>query len=303
MLGYTSARNLYGTLTDNQDSANLTVGDTLINEGIRQMLGISEWPFLETQATATTVASQQFYNLPANVSQLISVTITVGTVIYRPKQATSRDQWDFINSVTGVTSNVPSWFYVLDNTVGFWPIPLDATGTITYNYEKLTPDLSVADYTTGSIVSIAAAGTAVVGSGTSWNASMVGSYIRITKSNAANVGDNIWYPISAVGSATTLTLGRPYLGTAISAGSAAYTIANVMVIPERYQLGPIYWAAAEYWRKAGDAGKADRFEQKYRELTDQMKEDLGKKTTDFSIDSGGDTFVPNPNNYIYNITP
>lgn len=290
-------------MTDNQDSANLTTGDTLVNEGIRLMLGLSEWPFLETQATATTVASQQFYDLPANVSQLISVTITIGTVVYRPRQATSRDQWDFVNSVTGVTSNVPSYYYVLDNTVGFWPIPLDTTGTITYNYERLVPDLSVADYTTGTVTSIANGGTAVVGSGTSWNASMVGRYIRFTKSASANGGDGLWYPISAAGSATSITLDRPYLGTSISAGTAAYTIGDVMIIPERYQNAPVYYAAAQYWYKAKDFSQGDRFMGMYDKLADQMKADLGKKTTDFSLDDGSSYMAPNPNNYIYNITP
>lgn len=299
MLTYTGARNLYGTLTDNTSSANLTVGDTLLNEGIRLMLGTSDWPFLEAQATASTVASQQFYNLPVDISQIISPTITVGTVIYRPRQVASRDQWDFVNSTTSVTSDVPSYFYILGNTIGFWPIPASNGNTITYNYEKLVRDISVADFTTGTITTLAAAGTTVTGTGTSWTAGMVGSYIRITKTNAANGGDGLWYPITGFTSTTVITIGRPYIGTAIAAGTAAYTIGDVMVIPERYQMAPVYYAAAQYWFRLNDISRGDRFMAMFDKLMQEMKEDIGKKTTDFSIDEGDRMLAPNPNNYIY----
>jgi hypothetical protein len=132
---------------------------------------------------------------------------------------------------------------------------------------------------------------------------MVGRYIRFTKSASANGGDGYWYPISAVGSTTGLTLDRAYLGTAISAASAAYTIGDVMVIPERYQLGPVYYAASQYWYKAKDFSQGDRFLSMYEKLADQMRSDLGKKTTDFSLDDGSSYMAPNPNAYIYNITP
>lgn len=298
MLTYTGSRTLFGDLTNNDETPNLTFGDTMINEGIQMMLGDIAWPFLENQRTQATVDGQQFYDLPADVDKIVSVTVVVGTTKYRPRQLFSFDQWDFVNSAQNVEANQPSYFFVYQNTFGLWPIPNSADGTITVTYKRKVRDISVADYTTGTITTIANGGTAVTGSGTSWNASMVGRYIRITYSNAANVGDGLWYEIEAVGGATSLTLARPYLGTAITAGSAAYTIGDVMIIPEKYQKGPVYYAAAEYWRKNGDVPRTDRFENMYAKLMVQMVEEYSQKTTDYVIDEGDSLSAPNPNNYV-----
>ena len=43
MLTYTSSRNLFGTLTNNSSTANLAVGDTLINAAIREVLRSRNW--------------------------------------------------------------------------------------------------------------------------------------------------------------------------------------------------------------------------------------------------------------------
>jgi len=38
MLSYTTGRNLYGSLTNNTTTTNLTLGDTLINQSQRKIL-------------------------------------------------------------------------------------------------------------------------------------------------------------------------------------------------------------------------------------------------------------------------
>lgn len=296
MLTYSGARNTFGTLSNNTSTSNLTFGDSMINEGIRMMLGIMPWPFLEKSTTATTVAGTQFYNIPSDVEKVISVTVNVGTYKYRPTQVSSLDEWDLVNSPTGVQSGNPSYYFIFNGQIGIWPIPSSNGNTITINYQRIVRDLSVADNTTGTIVSIANGGTAVVGSGTSFTTLMAGKYIRITHNGSANTGDGLWYPIASVASSTSLTLGLPYLGTSISAGSAAFTIGDCMIIPERYQMGPVYYATAEYYRKNDEESKADRYEQKYMTLTHQMEADAGIKTTDTVIDPGfNERTIINPN--------
>lgn len=295
MLPFTDARALYGRLTNNNSTTGLSIGDTFINLGIRQMLGAINWPFLENQVEIDTVDGQQFYELPADLDKVISATITVGTYRYRPEQVTSFNDWDYVNSPTGVESDNPSYFFVYDNTIGFWPIPGSNGNTITVNYQKTVRDLNVADYSAGSIVSIANGAKAVTGTGTTWTAGMEGKYIRITNSNAANVGDGLWYEIASIDTTTTLTLVDPYLGEDIAAGTAAYTISDVMIIPEKYQHGPVYWAVSEYWRKEGEESKADRYLQVYVDLLEQMKDEEGKKTTDTVIDDGTYLMPINPN--------
>jgi len=286
MLTYTGSIDLYKRLSNNGETANSTLGAILINEGVRMMMGATAWPFLEKTFTTATVDGTQFYEIPAVAQKVLNVTMTVGTYRYTPRQVFSRADWDRLNSPQNVKNNNPSYFFVFDNQVGFWPTPSTTGNPININYQRQVRDLSVADYTTGTITSIANGGTTVVGSGTSWTANMAGKSIRFTHTNAANSGDGIWYEIASVTNATTLELVSPYQGTSIAVATALYTVADIPVIPENYQMGPVYWAVSEYWRMQGDAGRADRFENKYEKLVQQMFEDEGKKTTNPSIDEG-----------------
>lgn len=301
MLSYTAGRTLYGQLTNNSNSTNLSFGDTMINEGTRAMLSKIPWPFLEKATTALTVASQQTYALPADLSRLLSVAVTVGNYTYQATEVTSSDDWFGVNNPTNVTSDPLCNFYIIGRNILFWPIPASSNNTITYRYIKQTRDLNTADYTTGTIVTATNGSAAITGSGTSWTAGMVGSYIRITSGNAANLGDGQWYEISAVGSTTTLTLAAVYQGTSIVTGSAAYTIGNVSAIPEKFQIAPIYFAAAEYWRKQDDEARADRLEQKYTEMLDLMINEEGTKSSSVVVDDGFPTPRINPNLAVWGV--
>lgn len=295
MLTYTGSRNLFGQLTNNTSTNNLSYGDVLINEGIRQMLGDLPWPFLQTTSTASTVASTQSYVLPGNIARLVSVYIQVGTYKYVPTEVVSFDDWNRLNNPTGVLSDNVSYYFIQDSTIQFWPTPASSSNTITYEYLQAVKDISVADYTTGTITTATTGSASIVGSGTSWNAGMIGKYLRITSDNAANKGDGLWYKILAVPSATTMTLNAVYVGASITAGTAAYTIGDCPVIPEKYQLGPVYYAASQYWRKENQPGMADRFEAQFNEVLTRMKREEGTKGSSVVIDDNIDTLVINPN--------
>lgn len=263
------------------------------------MLGATDWPFLEKQFSISTVASQQSYDLPGDYDKAISVTLTVGTTQYRPKEVTSQHDWEFVNSTTGITSDVPQFFYPLAGKIYFWPTPSSTTSNaITLTYKKQVRDLSVADYTTGSCVSITQGAKALVGTGTTWTPQMAGRFLRITYSDTANSGDGLWYEIAAAPTSTTITLSRPYIGTTIAAGTAAYAIAQVPPIPEKYQKTAVYYAAAQYWIKEGDPRGRAFMESFDRELA-QMRIDYGNKTTDPVIDDGSRTQTVNPNLAIF----
>ncbi len=123
--------------------------------------------------------------------------------------------------------------------------------------------MSIADYTAGSIVSIANGGTALVGTGTVWTADMIGRYIQITNTTAANGGDGFWYQIGGWTDATHITLTKPYEGTSISAGTAVYIIGQCAVIPEAYDIAVIYRSSALYWQDKGNTVKSERFWRMY----------------------------------------
>src|SRR5215475_2067956 len=167
MKSYTTLRALYGTYTENTTTANLTQGDEYINDGYRLILGMRAWPFLEKSDTVTTTASTQFKEIPAGIERIRVATVTVGTTIYTPKEINSESEWQNLNQTT-TTSDVAEYFYIRGKQVGLWPIPATSSNTITLYGKREVKDLSIADYTTGTITTLANAGTTVTGSGTSW---------------------------------------------------------------------------------------------------------------------------------------
>lgn len=295
MLTFSGQRNLFGTLTNNTTSANLTVGDTLINAHTNRLLSLRSWPFLRRTKTALTEADTQFYKLPANFRKLVNVTVTVGGFNYTPKECPSRRMWDVLNTQnTQLKSSIPEWYFVYNRQVGFWPVPPSGGNTITYYYTIATPIMTQADYTTGTIVTATLDGAAIVGSSTVWNASMVGRYIQIAETSAALGGDNLFYEIESIGSNTTLTLVNDYLGTSIASGAATYLIGQVSPLPDGYHELPVYRGVHFYYTTiAPDAIKAGL----YKDIADNMENDLieqfGRETANVMIEEGG-MFV-NPN--------
>lgn len=298
MLTFTSRRNLYGTLTNDTSTTNLSLGDTLLEQSEREIAAMTTWPFLEQDFSISTVASQQAYNLVPTIDKVLSVSVLVSTFRITPKLAPTLQAWDQICNTTVTTSNYPQWYFVYNGQISFFPIPsTSSTNAITVHARVKPIALSKADYTTGTITTVAAAGTTITGSGTSWTAGMIGDYIRIDASNSANKGDNVWYRISGVGSATSITIDRPYQGVAIAAGAATYTIGQASVLPEAYDILPVYKAANQYFTSVQPMpGQADRFEKQYDKGISMLKQSYGSRSGDVLIDTGEIYTNQNPNN-------
>lgn len=300
MLSYTNRRDTFGDLANNSASATLTLADKLINIEEKRILSSYAWSFLEKQFTATTVASTQFTTLPQYIDRVSSVYVTVGTYRYTPRECPSREMWDRLNMTT-VTSDIPTWWFVYDGKLGLFPTPSSSSNTITINSKQSAKDLTVADYTTGSIVTMVNGSPTVTGTGTTFTASMVGRWLRITETNAANGGDGFWYQILAYTSATVITLVRNYAGTAITAGTVAYTISQCSLIPEQYQDLPIYGALRTYFTSVSpDNSKAQLYGGMYKEMLATMEADYSVKNQSCVIDDGTgyDYQQSNPNLFI-----
>lgn len=261
MRSYTTLRNLYGKFTNNTTIENLAIGDGYINDSIRTIATkrTGKWTWLEAVKSIDTVSGQTRYQIPNPIRKVVSLSITVGSIIYNPTPIFDPNAWNRILESDLGQSDVPLFYYIYDGVVDIQPIPSTSGKPITFRGRINLKDLSMPDYTAGTIVSIANGATAVVGSGTSWTADMVGRYIRITETSVANGGDNEWYEIGSYTSATSIGLLKPYQGTSIVAGSATYTIGQMSPIPESYDILPVYRAAALYWVNAGDEKKSTQY--------------------------------------------
>lgn len=280
MKTYTGARNLFGQLTNNTDSSNLTLGDTLINESIKYIINSDSWPFLEKTKTDLTVQSQQFYDLPSDCDKVIGVTLLNGSTLYTLKEATSRQEWDYMNTSQSTQSNIAEYFYVFNGQYGLYPKPSASNLTLTIIYQRTQKDLSISDYSTGTITTATNGSSVVVGGGTAWTSKMNGFWIQITDSLSDNTGDGFWYQIESVSDANHLTLSTNYNGTSISVGTAPYVIGQCSVIPEEFQILPVYKACEIYYTSIQpETQRAQLYGKMYDEGMKRMFSDLTNKST------------------------
>jgi hypothetical protein len=108
---------------------------------------------------------------------------------------------------------------------------------------------------------------------------MIGRYIRIPPDD----GDNEWYKIASITSTTVLELDVAYTGTTISGGTASYTIGEMSVLPQKYQLAPIRYAVREYWLLQDNPSRADRHDVYYEKKKTQMRRDQGNRSVHMGV--------------------
>lgn len=181
--------------------------------------------------------------------------------------------------------------------------------TFTNASTAVTWDNELTSAATANItVSGSKGGTILTGSSTSWTTGMEGRYIRITSTAAANGGDNYWYKIDQVLDDTHLSLTEPYQGEDISAGSAAYVMGEMSVIPESYDIGVVYRSSALWWASQGEAERAKGYwmrydggveigeSKSYGGIVAQMMDDVGETVEGAYISPNLITTRLDPNN-------
>lgn len=293
MKSYTQLRSDFGIDTKNTTAANLTWGDTIMNDFHRLLLAKADWPFLHRLRTATTIASTTFVNLPYDIDLVESVFVTVGSARYSPKPAASRKFWDQLHYST-VTSDIPQYWFIYNGQLGLWPRPATSSNTISINGKVKVIDLNIADITNLTIASVANGSTTITTS-SGLTTQMGGFWIRITFSTTANTGDGVWYEISSVTNATTGTLVRNYGGASIAVGSATCTISQIPFLPEAFQNLPEIYASYRYWAKEKDTERTIEFKGMLTDGISTLFTTYGFNDLSMVIDDGEGGYILNPN--------
>lgn len=290
MKSYTTLRNLYGSLTNNTSTTNLTLGDQFINDGIRIIMGNpANQKFLETSFTKTTTSGTSTYFLPYNYDKLSSVKITSGSYDFVPQQVKSRNRWNRIIAVS-YQSDYPTYYYLNPRSIEFFPIPSTTSNVITFNYKKRVVDLSNADYTTGTITATNNS-TTIAGAGTTFTTAMIGRYLKVN-------ADGNWYLITGFTNATTISIEQAYQGTTVA--GAAYTIGEMSVIPENYDRVPVYYAVSQYWYQNDDVNRGKMYDEMFKEGIKMIQDNNISSSMDLGIIN--QNRVEDPNLYPQNIT-
>lgn len=266
MKTFTGLKNLYSSTINNSQTATLTLGDQFINDSVKTICNLQggKLRFLESTSNMFTVADQETYQIPNKYRKLIDMYIYSGSgstsdTIYSPEMVFDPLRWKRILQYRLGSQSVPYFVYIENTSYKIQPIPSTTGNLIVLRGRLRVNDLTITDYTAGTIVSVDNQGVDVVGNGTVWTRDMIGRYIQITQTTAANGGDGYWYEIAGWTDATHISLVKPYEGTAIAAGSAGYTIGQVPVVPEAYQPAIIYRAVALYWQQQGELARAKTY--------------------------------------------
>lgn len=274
MWSYQNSYEQFQSLSQDYDATHLILAKKNINMGLKKLeidIGI---PPMEEERTYNTLTSTNSYPLPERFVSLSELYVTNNSQRNYAEQVYNDEEWgQYQLRPSQVVNDNLTHVFIRQGLQRFEVYPLFATASLvmTMIYQSFTKDLSAADYTTGTITTLANGGTAVTGSGTTFTAAMVGRWLKTDDGN--------WYKISGYTSATAITLLMPYQGTAISAGSSTFTIGELPRIPEGTHELPVYYTLwqhfagvkrdpkmAAYYKALWDEGRAwakDMFSKRY----------------------------------------
>jgi hypothetical protein len=256
----------------------------------------------DTATTAISTIGVQAYPIPATVSKIKNNTITVGQLVYTPAPIQSIQEWTMLNALP-YTSDIPAYFYIYDNKVNFFPIPSSSGNLISFNYKARVPDLSFADYSTGTLSGIAVGSNSITGVNTLWNTTgtyplntdltFFNLFLRITPPS----GEGIWYQVQSFQSDTALTL-VGQIQSAPSATASAYTIGQMPLLDEDFHDMLVYGALTTYFTSiVKDSDKFKMYENLYQTRLELLKDYAGTKSV--NVDLGAQPMQANPNLFIY----
>lgn len=191
---------------------------------------------------------------------------------------------------------------ITDTSTGSATINTPLGNTITFNYKRRVTDLTLGDYTTGTVTATNGS-TTITGSGTGFVANYLPSagsvlplnlWIKITPPN----GDGNYYQISSLTSATALTLTNAYTG--LTTAGASFIIGQMPLLLEDYHDLLLYRALMIYFTTIVDnPNKRKEFADMYQEGINKLDDYAGSKALQVNLRGAINTV--NPNAYPQNI--
>jgi len=229
MKSLTTLKALATNLSNNTTPANDTLFVQLINDAHRRVM--EKYFFNESSTTITTISQQQFYPLPFNYSKLKTGTVTIGVLKWTPKEVESRADWDALN-VFPYYADIPNNFYIYGTQMGIWPIPSTTGNVITYNYKIRVPDLTFADYVTGTCSATLGSTTVTGAGGTGWMANYLPTAVTLLTTAATSTNSQLMAYVYANGTAGVgATITMKGVGI-LTVGGVATALGDVVLVKD-----------------------------------------------------------------------
>lgn len=247
-------------MTGDSSAAQLVIFKRWINDTNQLVSAKAPFLCLETTATKATVESQEGYQIPNTIQSIRSVKVTMsGGTIYRPRPVEDPRYWEYLQSLQSGDGDVARFFMKQGNEILLWPEPATTGSTITIRGRRRLRDLSLVDYSTGTIAAGTNADETITGTDTAWAANAVGNYLRIDYT----YGDFRWYEIDSIASVTELELVKPFEGVTFTGQTETYIIGEFSYIPGEYHPLLTYRPMALYYAHLEDPINSERYWKMY----------------------------------------
>jgi hypothetical protein len=233
---------------------------------IHRVLGRGDWNFNKDRKDYTTVAQSQYFDPPYNADKIEYANVYSNLIWYVPKELRSGSYWRVLNR-TEVYSDIPQYWNISTRTrkIGLYPIPATAGNTVRIGFTKKIRDLSVADYTTGTVTTTANS-TTITGAGTTFTPRMVGEWIKITSTTTV-LGD-MWLEINGYTSATVITVRE---SVPVAVAGASFTIAELIPFPDGFEDIPLWFALDKYYQMREKPTLGREYERMWKEALDELE--------------------------------
>lgn len=220
------------------------IADFNANLGNRYQMVLARMRDYETQKDITqqTVAGQQYYSYPSGIVNIEAVVVTIGAVHYPMTVVNSQWQWNWLNALQVQPTAIPQFIFPRQSDYGIYPIPQTSNYPITFSYHYRDRNLSIEDYTTGT-VTVTNNSPTITGSGTTFTPAMAGRWFEVT--DPTEPGQGYFYRIGAVPDAATLTLEANFSG-ATNAG-LTYLVGQTPEYPEEGHILMVDGPTADFY--------------------------------------------------------
>lgn len=209
--------------------AKMSLVDANINDSVRTICNLQggKLRFLEATKNMQTVADQEGYQVPNGFRKLIDVWVysdSTGnstSTLYSPEMVFDAMKWKLIKQQRLGSQDVPYFTYVENQKFYIQPVPATNGNLITLRGRLKVRDLTIADYTTGTVTSVpmTTTFTAVVASG-AVSATLSGAWGLPTGSYMVTFSNGEQRSVTLTSAATTAT----WSSALTSAATAAITV-------------------------------------------------------------------------------
>ena len=258
---------------DTDTIATLPMIKRAINQGMHKFGAILNRDWRNQERTFSTIASQQYYQMPEDAIRVKSLVVTVGGISYPLTEIVDEGYWQELNRRVQ-RSTVPEYYYVKgSDQFGIWPIP-SSVSTATLTFEWSMRDMTASDYSTGTIL-VTNGSNAITGTGVTFTYSMVGRTFFVDPDGGT--GDGASYKVSAFTDAQHILLENNYAGQ--TATGQSFLIGQVPDIPDEFHEALIDYAAYRYYRRRRDLQTAKDLKSAFDEAILLCKEMYSSKSS------------------------